>query len=88
MSLYFLFIKKLVHFYCSIYFPVFSQKSIPPYSCARIYRPSFHENKPKTLVSVIQNAHFGLVFTKTGSINLGTELLKRLQIRAQARQVT
>jgi hypothetical protein len=31
--------------------------------CCRIYRPSFHENKPKTLV-----------FAKTGSMNLSTGL--------------
>ncbi len=28
---------------------------------ARIYRPSFRENKPKTLVLVIENARFWLV---------------------------
>jgi hypothetical protein len=33
--------------------------------CARIYRPSFRENKPKTLV-----------FAKTGPINSGTEFYK------------
>ncbi len=37
------------------------------YFSARIYRPSFRENKPKTLV--IESAHFGLVFAKTGSVN-------------------
>jgi hypothetical protein len=37
---------------------------------ARTYRPSFRENMPKTLVIV--NERFGLVFTKTGSINSGT----------------
>jgi hypothetical protein len=43
---------------------------------ARIYSPSFHENKPKTLVSVIQNEcfGFGLVIAKTGSIISGTEI--------------
>jgi hypothetical protein len=35
--------------------------------CARIYRPSSCENKPKSLVLRI-----GLVFAKTGSINSGT----------------
>ncbi len=38
---------------------------------ARIYRPSFHENKPKTLVFSHTNERFGLVFAKTGSIILG-----------------
>jgi hypothetical protein len=39
---------------------------------ARIYRPSIHENKPKTLVSVIENERYGRVFAKTGSIISGT----------------
>ncbi len=43
-----------------------------PLSCARIYRPSFHENKPKTLVSLIQTERFGLIFAKTGSTISGT----------------
>ncbi len=46
-----------------------------PYSCARIYRPSFHKNKPKRSFSVIQNERFGLVFAKTRSIISGTGFL-------------
>ncbi len=38
----------------------------------RIYRPSFCENKSKSLFSMSENERFGLVFTKTGSINSGT----------------
>ena len=49
--------------------PVF--ENYPPI-CARNYRPSFHENQPKMLVFYDWNEHFGLVFTKTGSINSGT----------------
>ncbi len=40
--------------------------------CTRIHRPSFTKTSRKCSFSVIENAHFGLVFTKTGSINLGT----------------
>ncbi len=43
-------------------------------SSARIYRPSFHENKPKTLISLNRKRGFWLVFAKTGSIISGTEL--------------
>ncbi len=45
-------------------------------SSARIYRPSFRENKPKTLVSATQNEHIGLVFPKTRSINSGTDIFE------------
>ncbi len=43
-------------------------------TCARIYRPGIRENTPKTIVSVLKNERFGLVFAKTGFINLGTVL--------------
>ncbi len=33
----------------------------------------FTKTSPKRSFSVIENKHFGLVFTKTGSINSGTE---------------
>jgi hypothetical protein len=51
-------------------------------SIARVYRPSFRENKPKTLVF----GHFGcfcvlIVFAKTGSINSGTCLWGKLTYR-------
>ncbi len=36
--------------------------------------PRFRENKPKTLVFVIENERSGLFFEKTGSINLGTDV--------------
>ncbi len=49
-----------------------------PGSSARIYRPSFCENKPKRSFSVIENERFGLVFAKTGSINSGTGVKKAL----------
>jgi hypothetical protein len=39
------------------------------YTRARIYRPSFRQNKPKRSFSVIENERFGLVFAKTRSIN-------------------
>ncbi len=43
---------------------------------ARIYRPSFHENKPKTLAfDHFKIKRFGLVFAKTGSINSDTVVL-------------
>jgi hypothetical protein len=51
-------------------------------NCARIYRPSFHENKPKTLVfndcKRAENERVGVVFAKTGpgSMNSGTVLKK------------
>ncbi len=38
--------------------------------CTWIYRPNFHENKPKMLV--FSHWKRGLVFAKTGSINSGT----------------
>jgi hypothetical protein len=44
---------------------------------ARIYRPSFRENKLKRYFSIIENERFGLVFAKTGSINSGTVHLLR-----------
>jgi hypothetical protein len=47
---------------------------------ARISRPSLREKKPKTLVSIIENERFGLVFPKTGYINLGTGLLQLFEI--------
>ncbi len=43
---------------------------------ARIYRPSFRENKPETLVFNEKNERIGLVFAKTGSINSGTVLYR------------
>jgi hypothetical protein len=43
-------------------------------SCARIYRPSFHENKPKRSFSLNRKRAFWLVFAKTGSIISGTVL--------------
>ncbi len=44
-----------------------------PVSCARIYRPSFRENKSKMLVFTHwKRAFWVVVFAKTGSINLGT----------------
>ena len=45
-------------------------------SCARMYRPSFRENKPNMLVFNNGKRAFGLVFAKTGSINLGTEIIQ------------
>jgi hypothetical protein len=49
------------------------------HSSARICRPSFHENKPKTLVFSHTNKRFGLVFAKTGSIISGTgQTLKKV----------
>ncbi len=44
-------------------------------SFARIYRPSFHENKPKTLVFSHSKQAFRLVFAKTGFIISGTWLI-------------
>jgi hypothetical protein len=47
----------------------------------------FRENKPKMLVSVIENERFGLVFVKSavfvthGSINSGTDSLKDKSLR-------
>jgi hypothetical protein len=56
-------------------------------SSARIYRPSFRENKPKTLVfSFIQNERFGLVFVKTGSIISGTNVIRKLFCRCYTLQ--
>ncbi len=37
--------------------------------------PVFVKKKPKTLVSITENEQFGLAFTKTGSINSGTEFV-------------
>jgi len=51
------------------------QGRYPGYS-ARIYRPSIRKNKPKTLVSVIENERFGRVFPKTWSIISGTGLIE------------
>ncbi len=39
----------------------------------RIYRPSFRENKPKTLVFNDWKRAFSACFLKTGSINSGTD---------------
>ncbi len=39
---------------------------LSPDSCARIYRPSFHENKHKTLVFTIENERFGWFSRKQG----------------------
>ncbi len=41
-------------------------------SSARIYKPSFRENKPKTLIFSHAKRPFWACFAKTGSINLGT----------------
>ncbi len=41
---------------------------------AEFIDPVFAKTIPKRSFSVIQNERFGLVFTKTGSINSGTEL--------------
>jgi hypothetical protein len=41
---------------------------------ARIYRPSFRENKTKRSFSMIESERFELVFVETGSMNLGTGL--------------
>jgi hypothetical protein len=48
------------------------------HSCARNCRPSFRKNKPKCSYLMTQNERFGLVFTKTGSINSGTALCFRI----------
>jgi hypothetical protein len=45
------------------------------HNCAQIYRPSFRENKPKTLILIIENERFLLLFVKTGSKNSSTVLL-------------
>ncbi len=65
--------------FCSYryFFPVFPPPSLlqpaTSQASARIYRPSFRENKPKTRwFSITKDERFGLVFTKTGSINSGT----------------
>jgi hypothetical protein len=39
---------------------------------ARIYRPRFRENSPKRWFSIIENERFGLVFSKTRSLNSDT----------------
>jgi hypothetical protein len=41
-----------------------------------IYRPSFRENKPATLLT--ENERFELVFMETGSINSGTGEEKKI----------
>ncbi len=38
---------------------------------ARIYGPSFRENKPKSSFSMTESERFGLVFAKTGPIKFG-----------------
>jgi hypothetical protein len=48
-----------------------------PESGARIYRPIFGVNKPKT---AIENECFGLVFAKTRSINSGTGILSGMDL--------
>ncbi len=40
-------------------------------SSARIYRPSLRENKPKALISMIENERFGLVFPKNWVYKFG-----------------
>ncbi len=44
-------------------------------NCARIYKPSFHENKPKNARFMTENERFVLVFAKTVSINSGTGVI-------------
>ncbi len=64
------------------------------YRPARLYRmakwipvpeiidPVFAKTSQNARFLLSENERFGLVFVKTGSINSGTGLLKRLQIRA------
>jgi hypothetical protein len=54
------------------------------HSCARIFRPSFRENKPKSLVFRKR----ALVFAKTGSINSGTVELAENRAYPKSLQAT
>ncbi len=50
-----------------------------------IIDPVFAKTSQNARFLLSENERFGLVFVKTGSINSGTGLFERLQIRAQGK---
>jgi len=60
----------LVPIYCSKILSHVIEGTID--SRARIFRPGFRETIPRLSFSTTEIERFGLVFTKTGSINPGT----------------
>jgi hypothetical protein len=69
---------------CFIPFPSLSRAKKTRYGCLLLVLhlvpefidPVFAKSSPKRAFSLIENERFGLVFAKTGSINLGSRVSK------------
>ncbi len=55
-----------------------------PSSVPEFIDPVFAKTSPKCLFLIIENVRFGLVFAKTGSINLGTGKALNERVRDRA----